>query len=133
MSARIFTCGFLAAAATIIVAGYTSPVAAETANVGASPMAVEDVVVTATRRDAMASKVPESISAFTAERMDQLDVKNIGDLVRFTPGVTFDEASKDISIRGINSTAGDATTGIYIDDTPIQLRALGFGSDNTLP
>ena len=38
-----------------------------------------------------------------------------------------------ISIRGVNSAAGDATTGIYIDDTPIQLRTLGFGSDNALP
>ena len=51
----------------------------------------------------------------------------------YTPGVTFDPVTKNISIRGVNSTAGDATTGIYIDDTPIQLRALGFGSDNTLP
>src|ERR1700689_4385634 len=93
----------------------------------------EEVVVTATRRSEKLSKVPESISAFTSEKMDQLDVKNISDLVRFTPGVTFDTESKDISIRGVNSTAGDATTGIYIDDTPIQIRALGFGSDNTLP
>ena len=74
-----------------------------------------------------------SVSAFTAEKMDTLNVKNFGDLVKFTPGVTFDEHSSNISIRGVNSTAGDATTGIYIDDTPIQLRALGFGSDNTLP
>src|ERR1700689_5232629 len=93
----------------------------------------EEVVVTATRRSEKLSKVPESISAFTTEKMDQLDVKNISDLVRFTPGVTFDTESKDISIRGVNSTAGDATTGIYIDDTPIQIRTLGFGSDNTLP
>ncbi len=94
---------------------------------------IEEVVVTATRRSESLSKVPESISAFTTERMDQLDAKSIADLVAFTPGVTFDAESKSISIRGVNSTAGDATTGIYIDDTPIQLRALGFGSDNTLP
>ncbi len=135
MSARIFQYGLLAGAAAIAVAGFAIPAVAQTAGngAGAAPMGVEDVVVTATRRDEMASKVPESISVFTSEKMDQLDVKNISDLVRFTPGVTYDAESKDISIRGINSTAGDATTGIYIDDTPIQLRALGFGSDNTLP
>src|SRR6185295_14404622 len=44
-----------------------------------------------------------------------------------------DTHTDNISIRGVNSTAGDATTGIYIDDTPIQIRTLGFGSDNTLP
>src|SRR5581483_8372045 len=94
---------------------------------------IEQVVVTATRRAEDIERVPASVSAFTTERMDQLDVKNFADLVKFTPGVTFNTNTDNISIRGINSTAGDATTGIYIDDTPIQLRTLGFGSDNTLP
>ncbi|HEY2070656.1 MAG TPA: TonB-dependent receptor [Rhizomicrobium sp.] len=118
-------------AALLLTSGAIAPAAAQsTAQTSAG---VEEVTVTATRRSEKLSKVPESISAFTTEKMDQLDVKNIGDLVRFTPGVTFDPESKDISIRGVNSSAGDATTGIYIDDTPIQIRALGFGSDNTLP
>ena len=95
--------------------------------------AIEEVVVTATRRSEVLSKVPESISAFTTEKMDQLNAKSIADLVAFTPGVTFDDTTKTVSIRGVNSDAGDATTGIYIDDTPIQIRTLGFGSDNTLP
>jgi iron complex outermembrane receptor protein len=100
----------------------------------AAPSAgVEEVVVTAQRRSEALSKVPASISAFTTERMDQLNIKDFSQLVNFTPGVALDEHSGDISIRGVNSTAGDATTGIYIDDTPIQLRSLGFGSDNTLP
>jgi hypothetical protein len=30
-------------------------------------------------------------------------------------------------------TAGSTTTGIYIDDTPIQIRNLGFNSNSTLP
>ena len=94
---------------------------------------VEEVVVTATRRSELLSKVPQSISAFTTEKMDQLNAKSIADLVAFTPGVSFDESTKSVSIRGVNSDAGDATTGVYIDDTPIQIRTLGFGSDNTLP
>jgi outer membrane receptor protein involved in Fe transport len=114
-------------AAFVLVSGAAPSFAQQPAGKG------EEVVVTAQRRTEKLSKVPESISAFTTEKMDQLDIKNISDLVRFTPGVTFDPESKDISIRGVNSTAGDATTGIYIDDTPIQIRALGFGSDNTLP
>ncbi len=94
---------------------------------------IEEVVVTAERREEKLSKVPESISAFTKEDMEQLDIKDIKDLIGFTPGVSFNSENKNISIRGVDLTAGDATTGIYIDDTPIQLRALGFGSDNTLP
>ena len=111
----------------------TEPAAAQSTPAQASQGGIEEVVVTATRREEKLTKVPVSISAFTAADMQQLDAKSIADLVGYTPGVNFDQASKDISIRGVNSTAGDATTGIYIDDTPIQLRALGFGSDNTLP
>ena len=121
---------FIGMSAAFVVLSGMVPAAAQQ---NGAQQGTEEVVVTAQRRTEKLSKVPESISAFTTEKMDQLDIKNISDLVRFTPGVTFDTESKDISIRGVNSTAGDATTGIYIDDTPIQIRALGFGSDNTLP
>src|SRR5436305_4564261 len=106
------------------------PARAQTAKASAG---VEEVVVTAQRRSEVLSKVPMSITAFTSERIDQLNAKNFGDLVAYTPGVNFETDTNSISIRGVNSAAGDATTGIYIDDTPIQLRSLGFGSDNALP
>ena len=94
---------------------------------------VQEVVVTATRSAQVLSKVPISVSAYTQDTMDKQGIKSFADIARYTPGVTFDEGTKDVSIRGISSTAGDATTGIYIDDTPIQIRTLGFNSNNTLP
>jgi outer membrane receptor protein involved in Fe transport len=122
--------------ATFALICWAAPVAAQT-NTAETPQAksagIELVTVTATRRAELLNKVPQSISAFTSEKIEQLDAKSIADLVRFTPGVAFDPVTKNVSIRGVNSTAGDATTGVYIDDTPIQLRELGFGSDNTLP
>ena len=61
-------------------------------------------------------------------------IKDFQDMVRFTPGVSIDTAgTNSISIRGISSSAGPDTTGIYIDDTPIQMRSLGFNPDDTLP
>jgi iron complex outermembrane receptor protein len=65
--------------------------------------------------------------------MEVLDIKSFADIAKFTPGVTFDEERHDVSIRGIDSKAGSGTTGIYIDDTPIQVRALGLNANNTLP
>src|SRR5262249_39252255 len=60
-------------------------------------------------------------------------VKDIGDVARLTPGVTIDSSqTNQISIRGISSTGGSGTTGIYIDDVPIQVRGLGFNSDDAL-
>jgi len=108
---------------------------AQTAKAAASgaDTSVQEVVVTATRRSESLSKVAESVSAFTAAKMEIQGIKSFADLAKFTPGVTFNEDRHDVAIRGITSQAGSATTGIYIDDTPIQARALGLNANNTLP
>src|SRR6202034_1756558 len=73
-------------------------------------------------------------SAFTQEDMDEKGVKDFTDIVRYTPGVSIDQTGTNaISIRGISSSGGAGTTGIYIDDTPIQMRSVGFNPDDTLP
>ncbi len=105
---------------------------------------LEEIVVTATRRSERLQDVPVSVLAFSQEKMDSQGLKNIDDLARLSPGLNFqrngmssagnynDEGS-DINIRGVDSTAGTSTTGIYIDDTPIQTRHIGFGSINAFP
>jgi iron complex outermembrane receptor protein len=105
---------------------------------------LEEIVVTATRRTERLQDVPISVMAFSQEKLDAQGLKNIDDLSRLSPGVNFqrngmssagnynDEGS-DINIRGVDSTAGTSTTGIYIDDSPIQTRHIGFGSINAFP
>ena len=98
---------------------------------------LEEVVVTATRRTESLQKVPISISTFGEADMEARGVKNFEDLIRLTPGLNLSQDSATganrVSIRGIASTAGSATTGIYIDDTPIQVSNLGFGSGSAFP
>jgi iron complex outermembrane recepter protein len=98
---------------------------------------IEEVIVTATRREESLSKVPISITSIGSAEMDSRGVKDFEDLVRLTPGVnlTSDSATgaNRVAIRGISSSAGSATTGIYIDDTPIQVTNLGFGAANAFP
>ena len=106
---------------------------ASAADSRAGAVQLGEVVVTATRKEETLSKVTASVSAFTAARMDVLDIKSFADIARFTPGVTFNPDNHDIAIRGISSTAGSGTTGIYIDDTPVQIRNLGLNANNTLP
>jgi iron complex outermembrane receptor protein len=105
---------------------------------------LEEIVVTATRRTERLQDVPISVLAFSQEKLDAQGLKSIDDLSRLSPGVNFqrngmssagnynDEGS-DINIRGVDSTAGTSTTGIYIDDSPIQTRHIGFGSINAFP
>ena len=109
-----------------------------------APSGLQEVTVTATRREQREQDVPISLTAFTQQSLDVLGAKGIDDVMRMTPGVTFvrngtsgtsaynDEGS-DINIRGIDSTAGASTTGIYIDDTPIQSRKIGFGTQDAYP
>jgi iron complex outermembrane recepter protein len=114
------------------------PVAAASAAEPAVPAAekIQEIVITATRHEESLSKVPVSVSAFTQETMDDKGIKDFTDIARFTPGVTIDATgtgTNAISIRGITSSGGSGTTGIYIDDTPIQIHSLGFNADDTLP
>src|SRR5450755_4307504 len=103
-------------------------------NEPAAAAGLEEIVVTATRREESISRVPVSVTAFNQEMIDQKCIKDFQDVVRFTPGVSIDTSGTNaISIRGISSSGGAGTTGIYIDDTPIQMRALGFNPDDTLP
>lgn len=98
-----------------------------------------EIVVTATLRDVNLSKVPLSVAAFSQETLDEQGVRRVDDIAAKTPGVTLtrgdgrNAAAATISIRGIASTAGSATTGIYIDDTPIQVRSIGFSAYNPFP
>ena len=105
---------------------------------------LEEIVVTATRREERLQDVPISVSAFSQEKLDVQGLKNIDDLARETPGVTFsrngtgssanyNDENSDVAIRGIDSSAGASTTGIYIDDTPVQSRHIGFGAVNVFP
>jgi iron complex outermembrane receptor protein len=96
--------------------------------------ALQEVVVTSTRREESLSKVPISVTALTQDQMDTKGIKDITDVARFTPGISVDNSGTGaIAIRGIASSGGAGTTGIYIDDTPIQIRALAFNPDETLP
>jgi outer membrane receptor protein involved in Fe transport len=94
---------------------------------------LEEVTVTATRSEESLNRVPISISVETRDAMDLKGIKDFSDVVKFTPGVSFDNSETNaIAIRGIASSGGSGTTGIYIDDVPIQMRALGFNPDDTL-
>jgi iron complex outermembrane recepter protein len=113
-------------------AAATGPVAAAGGTEPEHPL--QEIVVTATRREESLSKIPVSVTALTQADMDDKGIKDFLDVARFTPGVSIDNsATNAISIRGISSSGGAGTTGIYIDDTPIQMRSLGFNPDETLP
>ncbi|WP_288484560.1 TonB-dependent receptor [uncultured Novosphingobium sp.] len=89
----------------------------------------DDIVVTATRQSQVLSRVPLSIVAKDQIQLDKQGIRSIGDVARLTPGITFGQSTSyfgtgqsTIAIRGVDSGSGIPTTGVYIDDTPIQTR-----------
>ncbi len=93
----------------------------------------DEIIVTATRQSQALSKVPISVTAFAQEKMDQLSVRDFTQIAAVTPGVRITEGSNNIAVRGVASNAGAATTGVYIDETPIQVRTFGSGAAAGLP
>jgi len=91
-----------------------------------------EIIVTATKRAENLNKVPISIAALSPEAMAESGVKSFRDVAALVPGIEFDSVSNwgpnlnNIAIRGVNSTIGTSTTGIYLDDTPIQSRVQSF-------
>lgn len=124
ISVLSLACAFSAAAQTAPVAGESEGRAAIAEGRRGSE---NDIVVTATRREESVFEVPVSIAAYSQESLDQKGVRNIEDLARITPGLSISQGFsgiKYIAIRGLSSSVGATMTGVYIDDTPIQVRSL---------
>jgi iron complex outermembrane receptor protein len=117
-----------ASAATVAVA----PRRADSRSEPTGPL--EDVVVTGFRGAEPVSRVPLSMTVWSATALEVSGAKNIATLANLTPGVEFDSYSDfgpgietNIAVRGINARDG-STTAVYIDDTPIPSdRASSFG------
>ena len=130
----LFFCSVLSGACALATGAIAADANVPVVAPESSSNGLQEIVVTATRHEESLSKVPISVTALTQDAMDERGIKDFQDIARFTPGVNIDNSGTNaISIRGISSSAGAGTTGIYIDDTPIQMRSLGFNPDDTLP
>ena len=92
---------------------------------GSSALGLEEIVVTATRREELANRVPISMAVWTQEAMEASGVKGMDQIAALTPGVEFDFDSvavpglfTNLVIRGVTGSHG-STTGVFIDDSPV--------------
>ncbi|MCP4212524.1 MAG: TonB-dependent receptor [Halieaceae bacterium] len=87
------------------------------------PLALEEVVVTATKRVESIQEVPMSVTAFTSEFFKDSGVTNLSQLQDYTPSLKItpgtDSNSTSIRIRGIGSVGTnvgiDPSVGTFID------------------
>jgi iron complex outermembrane receptor protein len=103
--------------------------AAEAADAGST--SIEELVVTATRRDTTIQDTPVNIAAVGTEQIKQQGFNNLGEITRFVPGVfVIDHGARDgntIVVRGLNATGigaggnndGGGTVATYLGDIPL--------------
>lgn len=83
---------------------------------------LEEVVVTAQRRQERLQDVPMSVSAITGEDIEARGATDIRDLAASIPGLAWDNTERGqghYSIRGIVNSTVAPTVGVYLDDVPL--------------
>jgi iron complex outermembrane receptor protein len=89
---------------------------------------LEEIIVTARKRDEPLQKTPVSITVFTAEQLEKPGFDDLSDVTRFAPNVIFDRGTgntggsfnSQLFIRGVGQTdflfSSDPGVGIYVDE-----------------
>jgi len=92
-------------------------------SVYAEGLAIEEVIVTAQRREQSLQDVPIAISAFSEARLKESGIGYVTDLMAYTPGLTGARQGVGVTqfaIRGVSSNSfgvgGDNSVGIFVDD-----------------
>lgn len=94
---------------------------------------IDEIIVTATKRNTSLNDTPISISAFDGEMMDELGISGAADIANLTPGMTYNGSPNRIFIRGVgrvdNSLGTEPGIAIYRDG--IYINEAASVSDNS--
>ena len=99
------------------------------------PQTIDDIIVTAQKREQNLQDVPIVVTSLSAETLQDAGVRDIKDLQILTPGMTVtstsSEASTTVRIRGVG-TVGDnpgleSSVGVVIDGVYRSRNSVGFG------
>lgn len=89
---------------------------------------LEEIIVTAQKREENLQSVPISIQAIGSQRLEELKISEFRDYVKFLPSVAFTSAGPGFSLpyfRGVasgennNHSGPSPSVGIYLDEQPI--------------
>ena len=89
---------------------------------------LQEVVVTAQKREERLHDVPMGVTAITSDQLQRQQIVSLDDLASRVPGLTLTDVrpgNTRLSLRGQNVEGIGSTVTTYIDDTP-------FGSSNAL-
>jgi iron complex outermembrane receptor protein len=91
-------------------------------------LTLEEVIVTAQKRQEALQDVPQSITVLGNETFERQQADNLQDYLALIPGLSMEGSTRGvsrISLRGINTGGVASTVGVYVDEVP-------FGSSSGL-
>lgn len=111
MSPRVRLC----AASAASVLAFASQAQAQ----AAGQTLIEELVVTAEKREQSLQDVPVAVSAFTSEKRELIGITTVTDMTNYTPGLTYSSGTDRITLRGIgrltNNLASEPGVANYSD------------------
>ncbi len=126
--------------ATLLAAacGLVQPSLAQSPGANASPDALAEIVVTATKRTERLQDVPVSISAETGIELEHRGATQLQDIITSTPGLNNPGSgggnSTNLTIRGVTTGTDlglkQSTVALLYDDMPIDPVGQGGGASN---
>jgi outer membrane receptor protein involved in Fe transport len=116
----------LIASAALALAGWAAPLRAQTA-AGESPdtSALQEIVVTARKREERLIDVPVAVTAVTAATINQYQATDLGEIGNLVPGVSLERTQSGssgatLTIRGVGNLASD-----YGNEQPVAVNIDG--------
>lgn len=108
------------------------PVAAQTTE--QTGTGLEEVIVTAQRREESAQRVPIAVTALSADALERAGIQSLPQVAQLTPGLQFQAigASSTPFLRGVGATTtvlgAEAGTALYVDDVYISSQSAALMS-----
>lgn len=111
--------------APVLLLGSNIGLAAENDQINGKELTLEEVLVTARRKDETLQEVPVSVAVVTADAIDKLNIRKLEDLQSVVAGLTLEEDSiaPNSSLRGVRfdtfASGFNPTVEFYLNDAPI--------------
>lgn len=108
----------------------------EPAQAASRALGIEEIVVTAQKKEEGANSIPLAIATYTGEDLSALGVADTRDLGRLLPGFSYADGGFNVPIytlRGVgfneNSQTASATVGVYVDEFNLPFPVMSKGSN----
>jgi iron complex outermembrane recepter protein len=125
-AARLAASGVLLAACAL--SGHAAAQTAGTAASAAEADSLQEIVVTAEKRESTVQKTPISITALTGADLQAQGVSDLVSVAQQVPGISFKTSGPgqtEFEMRGLTSTGGESpTVGFYLDDVALTPAAM---------